>query len=234
MQALHKYGLIAALPAALASERSESADGLAEMARLRLSAGANTAAATVNLVDDLVTWARDLADKRLRKQLPRRWAHVRGVGERARNAASLFSAEEAKLLVAAALLHDVGYAPEIAFTGFHPLDGARYLQKLDVPARLGALVAHHTCAYREAELRGLSAELAEWTDEETPLRDALWWADMTTTPDGEPTDVDSRVAEIQRRYGSGDVVTLFIEQARGELVAAVERTESRLNAAGQA
>jgi hypothetical protein len=87
-------------------------------------------------------------------------------------------------------------------------------------------------AWREAELRGLSAELAEWVDEETPLRDALWWADMTTSPDGEVVSFDERVKEIQERYGPDDLVTFFIRQAEPELRAAVERTEARLRAAG--
>jgi HD domain len=181
---------------------------------------------------ELSTWAHAQAENRLRSPLPRRWAHVQGVSERARAVAPLFTIEDASLLVAAALLHDVGYAPDIAYTGFHPLDGARYLREVGASVRLCGLVAHHTCAYREAELRGLSAELTEWVDEETPLRDALWWADMTTTPDGEVTDVESRIAEIQERYGPEDVVTFFIRQARPELVAAVRRTEGRLRAAG--
>jgi hypothetical protein len=78
----------------------------------------------------------------------------------------------------------------------------------------------------------LSAELAEWVDEETPLRDALWWADMTTSPDGEPMSFDERLKEIQDRYGQQDVVTFFIRQAEPELRGAVERTEARLRAAG--
>lgn len=182
-------------------------------------------------MDELITWAREQAEERLRARLPRRWAHVQGVAERACVAAALFSEEDGALLVAAALLHDIGYAPDIAHTGFHPLDGARYRRELGTSGRLCALVAHHTCAYREAELRGLSPELAAWVDEKTPLRDALWWADMTTTPDGGMTDVDQRIAEIQERYGPEDVVTFFIRQARPELVAAVERTEERLRAA---
>ncbi|SMC85389.1 HD domain-containing protein [Kibdelosporangium aridum] len=140
--------------------------------------------------------------------------------------------EISDLLVAAGMLHDVGYAPDLANTGFHPLDGARYLRRLDAPERLCALVAHHSCAWREAELRGLSAELAEWVDEETPLRDALWWADMTTSPDGEVVSFDERVKEIQERYGPDDLVAFFIRQAEPELRAAVERTEERLRAAG--
>jgi hypothetical protein len=136
------------------------------------------------------------------------------------------------MVQSAALLHDIGYSPEIAHTGFHPLDGARYLRDLGTDRRLCALVAHHSFAYREAELRGLSAELTEWVDEETPLRDALWWADMTTSPDGRPVTFADRLNEIQDRYGPQDVVTFFIRQAEPGLRGAVDRTEARLQAAG--
>ncbi|MCS7479062.1 HD domain-containing protein [Umezawaea endophytica] len=180
----------------------------------------------------LITASRDTACARLATALPQRWAHVQGVGRRAAEAARLFSLEEAELLVAAALLHDVGYAPDLAVTGFHPVDGANYLRDQDFPARLCALVAHHSCAYREAELRNLTAEIAQWTDEQTMLRDALWWADMTTTPDGGTTNVHGRIEEIQERYGPEDLVTFFIRQAKSELVAAAERTEKALRLAG--
>jgi HD domain-containing protein len=144
----------------------------------------------------------------------------------------MFTNADGELLTAAALLHDIGYSPEIAKSGFHPLDGARTLRDVTTNARLVALVAHHSCAYREAELRGLSAELTEWVDEETPLRDALWWADMTTSPDGVPVAFDDRIEEIKGRYGPQDVVTFFIRQAEPELRSAVERTEARFRAAG--
>ncbi|WP_086665500.1 HD domain-containing protein [Lentzea kentuckyensis] len=173
-----------------------------------------------------------LAEDVLGTSLPRRWNHVRGVASRAMLCCPLFADEDNSILVSAAVLHDIGYAPSLEVFRFHPLDGARYLQERGFMSRLCALVAHHSCAYREAELRGFSAELAEWVDEETPLRDALWWADMTTTPDGEPTNVHDRIEEIQKRYGPEDLVTFFIRQAEPELVAAVERTEERLRAAG--
>ncbi|NGY59221.1 HD domain-containing protein [Lentzea sp. NEAU-D13] len=173
-----------------------------------------------------------LAEQELAAELPTRWLHVQGVADRAKLAASTFSVEDGNLLVAASILHDVGYAPRLAKCRFHPLDGAAYLEDLKFPERLCALVAHHSCAYREAELRGVSAELARWTDESTPLRDALWWADMTTTPEGEPTSVHDRIEEIQKRYGPEDLVTFFIRQAKPELVGAVERTEKWLRVAG--
>jgi hypothetical protein len=94
------------------------------------------------------------------------------------------------------------------------------------------LVAHHSCATLEAELRGLSRDLAEFEDERTALRDALWWADMSTTPDGGETTVVERVAEIQARYGPDDLVSCFIRRAWGDLNTAVERTQRRLEAAG--
>lgn len=157
---------------------------------------------------------------------------MQGVARRARVVRPLFEFADGELLEAAALLHDVGYSPNIARTGFHPLDGARHLREIGTDRRLCSLVAHHSYAYREAELRGLSAELAEWVDEETALRDALWWADMTTSPEGHTTTFASRITEIQDRYGPQDVVTLFIRQAEPELRGAVERTNARLRAAG--
>lgn len=181
---------------------------------------------------DLVTSAHRCAETLLSEVLPRRWGHVQGVAARTRAAAPLFSPDDQDMLQSAALLHDIGYLPEIARTGFHPLDGARYLRDLGTDGRLCALVAHHSFAYREAELRGLSAELTEWVDEETPLRDALWWADMTTSPDGQPVTFDERIKEIQDRYGPQDVVTFFIRQAEPELRGAAERTEARLQSAG--
>ena len=59
--------------------------------------------------------------------MPRRWAHVQGVAARARGLAPVLGAD-ADLLEAAAWLHDIGYAPDLAATGLHQLDGGRYLR----------------------------------------------------------------------------------------------------------
>ncbi|MGW5700404.1 HD domain-containing protein [Amycolatopsis japonica] len=180
----------------------------------------------------LTAWAGELADKWTGQGLWRRSTHVRGVFKRLGLAAPLFSVGDADLLAAADLVHDIGYAPELVVTGLHALDGARYLREVEAPERLCALVAHHSAAYLEAELRGLADELTEWADERTPLRDALWWADMTTSPDGEVVTFEEREAEIQQRYKPDDVVSTFIQLAWPELAGAVERTEARLRAAG--
>ena len=61
------------------------------------------------------------------------------------------------LLEAAAWLHDIGYAPGLAVTGLHALNGARYLRDAQhADAMLYRLVAHHSCATIEAGERGLA------------------------------------------------------------------------------
>ena len=175
--------------------------------------------------------ARDVARGLLSDALPRRWAHVQGVARQAERVAAGLG--EPGTLVAAAWLHDVGYAPAVRNTGFHPLDGARYLRRLGVQEDVVCLVAHHTCALGEAAERGLDGVLAsEFAPGDLVLADALCFADMTTSPDGELVDAGDRLAEIQARYGPGDVVTRFIARARPEILAAVARTIQRLAAAG--
>ncbi|MGW4116406.1 HD domain-containing protein [Actinosynnema sp. NPDC004786] len=180
----------------------------------------------------LTAEARQLARRVLSSELPRRWRHVQGVANRSLMVVPTLSDADADVLLASSLLHDIGYATKLAMTGFHPLDGASYLEAEGFPERVCALVAHHSCAYIEARMRGLSGPLGKWSDERTPVRDALWWADMTTTPDGATIDVHDRINEIQQRYGEGALITIFIRQAQSELVAAVERTEGWLRAAG--
>lgn len=176
----------------------------------------------------LFAWAYEVAEFKLAEALPRRWAHVQGAAKRARELRPL-SGSDADLLEAAAVLHDVGYAPDVAHTGFHPLDGARFLQEISAPPRLVSLVAHHSYAALEAELRGLADELAEFEDERGSIRDAFWYCDLTTTPDGERVEACDRIIEIKQRYGADDVVTNFIAGATPELLVAVERTYRRLS-----
>jgi putative nucleotidyltransferase with HDIG domain len=176
--------------------------------------------------------ARELARGLLSEAMPWRWAHVQGVARQAQRAAAGLGAPGT--LIAAAWLHDVGYAPTVKDTGFHPLDGARYLRRMGVDEEVVRLVAHHTCALAEAAERGLDRTLAgEFGPADPVLTDALCFADMTTSPDGELVDASDRLAEIQARYGPDDVVTRFIGQARPEILAAVERTKERLAAAGR-
>ncbi|MFD4143656.1 HD domain-containing protein [Streptomyces sp. NPDC058572] len=180
----------------------------------------------------MVGWARRVAEADLGDALPRRWAHSQGVAARATEVRRILG-KNADLLTAAAVLHDVGYAPRLAVTGFHPLDGARFLrEEHGADERLVRLVANHSFALLEAEERGLREELAaEFPLLEEPLLvDALVYCDMTTTPDGRRTTARERVAEILGRYGAESIVGQFIRRAAPEIFAAVERVEAALAA----
>ncbi|WP_030749346.1 HD domain-containing protein [Streptomyces griseus] len=184
-------------------------------------------------MDDLIVErAARIAEAELSNALPRRWAHTQGVTQHAVEAGRVLG-QDANLLVAAATLHDVGYAPRLAATGFHPLDGARFLRdEHGADERLVRLVANHSFALLEAEERGLREELASEFPllEEPLLVDALVYCDMTTTPDGGRTTAEERVAEILGRYGDDSVVGRFIRRAAPEIFAAVGRVEAELAA----
>lgn len=180
---------------------------------------------------DQAIWAEELARKLLEIPLPRRWAHVQGVAARARTLAPILG-DDADLLEAAGWLHDIGYSPELADTGFHPLDGARYLRDVRAAdSTLCRLVANHSCAVIEAGERGLDRELSgEFPAPAPDLSDALAYCDMTTTPTGCLVSVHDRLLEIRQRYGPSNVVTRFTHEAEPNLVASVARTTRRLNA----
>jgi len=87
-------------------------------------------------------WAAAEAERML-SPLGDRWKHVRAVGGRARRVGVILDQEDRRYLVAAAYLHDIGYAPELQRTGLHQLDGARYIEA-HWAMRLARLVAHHS------------------------------------------------------------------------------------------
>jgi HD superfamily phosphodiesterase len=105
---------------------------------------------------DIVLWARDVAERYL-EPLGRRWTHVQCVAARAAEVGWLVG-PDSPTLIAAAYLHDIGYAPALVQSGFHPLDGARFVQGHGHD-RIARLVAHHTGARVEAVLRGLDRAL---------------------------------------------------------------------------
>jgi putative nucleotidyltransferase with HDIG domain len=179
-------------------------------------------------MDTPASWAQHLARALLREPLPRRWAHVQGVAARARSLAPVLGAD-AGLLEAAAWLHDIGYAPDLTVTGLHQLDGARYLRDArHADAVLCRLVAHHSCAIIEASERGLADVLSrEFEPAPDALASVLTCCDMTTSPDGEPVPVDTRLAEIHDRYGPGHLVSRSIQRATPMILRAIEQVHHR-------
>jgi HD superfamily phosphodiesterase len=171
-------------------------------------------------------WAANYAETLL-SPLGDRWLHVQGVTRQAKRVVPILPAADQDVLLAAAYLHDLGYAPALAQTGLHPLDGARHLRALG-HERLAGLVAYHSGARAEAEIRGLTAELAEFEDEASATSMALTYCDMTTGAAGEAITLAERLADIERRYGAGDVVTRSVRQARPGIERCIQHVEASL------
>ena len=180
-------------------------------------------------------WAEATARRLLAKALPRRWAHTQGVAAAARTLAPVLG-RDGDLLTAAAWLHDIGYAPGVASTGLHPLDGARHLRDAEgASGPLCRLVAYHSCAINEAAERGLARDLtAEFRPARRDLADALTYCDMTTSPDGRRMPVARRLDDIRARYAPGDQVSRAITRSAPELTSAVARVQHRKAASAPA
>lgn len=104
---------------------------------------APTLGAVITIADSKALARRHLAE------LPLRWRHVRGVGHRAERVAEALRLGDGAL-IAAAWLHDIGYGRALTDTGFHPLDGARYLRRIGAghvaaSTPMTTTIAHDLC-----------------------------------------------------------------------------------------
>ena len=157
-----------------------------------------------------------------------RLAHALAVGRRAQGVVAAHQFPQPDLVVAAAYLHDVGYAAAATDTGMHQLDGARYLRGLGYEADLCRLVAHHTFALVEARNKGLDGALdAEFPRPATldldAMLDVVTFCDLTTSHTGHPVTVDERFAGIYTRYPADHVVTRTMREVEPLARQAVER-----------
>jgi hypothetical protein len=122
-----------------------------------------------------------------------------------RIAPAVLPAEERETLIAAAWLHDIGYAPALAKTGFHPLDGARHLEALGVDRRLCCLVAHHSGATFEAEER--------WPGWSQRSRYALRWP-WTWPGMRPPSGTQGRIRVMDASYAAARTAVSFLRSSR--------------------
>jgi putative nucleotidyltransferase with HDIG domain len=159
---------------------------------------------------------------------PDRLRHSLLCGHQAEQFASAVPPGDRGALIAAAYLHDIGYSYPLVGTGFHPIDGARFLQAIGAPARLAALVAHHSEARMIARANGLLPALAEFRHENTLTSDALTYADMTAGPTGLPMSVEDRLADIARRHESEPELRAARHARVPYLLAAVKRVKREL------
>lgn len=169
--------------------------------------------------------SRELAQSHL-SALGDRWRHVQAAGRSAEELRDRGLIDDD--LVSAAWLHDIGYAPELATTGFHPLDGALYLQRVGAPERNVALVGAHTGASQEADERGLRTQWAVLPRPDRGKLDVLTLIDMVTSPTGEPVRPSKRINEILTRYDEGDEVHRAVKRSGPGLLVAATRARQRL------
>jgi len=174
----------------------------------------------------LIAWASKRAEMLL-SSLGNRWLHVQGVVQRASWVGQTFEEGDRLLLLAGAYMHDIGYAPSLRVTGFHPLDGALYVRSCGYE-RLASLIAHHFAARFEAHLRGCDQLLGEFPRERSAVADALTYCDVTTSPTGEQVTLKERAAEIRARYGKQDLVVQALRLAMPSLALTVGRIQQRL------
>jgi putative nucleotidyltransferase with HDIG domain len=159
-----------------------------------------------------------------------RWAHTTAVARRADELVDTLDPDEREVLLAAAWLHDIGYSEAVAATGFHPLDGATYLDENGWPQRVCGLVAHHSGAIFLARVRDLHHELDRFPHEQSPVSDALTYADQTVGPQGQPMTLDQRMAEMLARRGPDSAHAQVHGVRERHLRAVAHRVEQRLHA----
>lgn len=167
-----------------------------------------------------------------------RWVHTSAVAARAGEAGGVLPPQQRALLLAAAWLHDIGYAPyvrqtltttQVGSSGFHPLDGARYLTIHGWPAAVAALVAHHCGAVHVAEVLGMAKQVRAYriAPQLQAVAEALTWADQTTGPAGQAWSMPERVSEMSRRLDPDSPTAQAHRHRLPDLVQAVARTEQR-------
>ena len=136
-----------------------------------------------------------------------RLPHTRAVARQASRVTDLLEDRWKCAIVDAAWLHDIGHSPTLSSSGFHPLDGARWLRMEGFAEDTCSLVAWHTGAIWEARERGLEDQLlTEFASPPPSALDALTWADLTSSPSGDLVTPEVRLHEILERYEPGSAV----------------------------
>ena len=169
-----------------------------------------------------------LAALAMLSELPSRQSHVAGVAAVAEDVVARLGLSDRELLVAAAWLHDVGYAEPVARTGFHPVDGASWVRSQNFPTTVVSLVAYHTGAEVEAEERGLTDALMQFAHPDPTLLDVLTFSDLSVGPEGEQVEVEARIREILSRYPDGHPVHRSVSRSAPKLLAAAQRIREQL------
>lgn len=118
--------------------------------------------------------------------------------------------------VFAALLHDIGRAIDPEDREPHAFVGARFLDEAGM-TDAASLVAHHSGARPEAELRG-QPELDRWHDRDVELLAVLTYIDRTTNRNGELVTLSERRRELADAYGANSMQVVVFDHTVAEAV----------------
>lgn len=126
-----------------------------------------------------------------------RLAHMRDAASFAKDFADSFSlpADHAALLSRSALLHDLGYAPTLHRFGYHPLDGALFLEEQGEHPWIVEGVLRHSWAGRKA---GLHPDVIAHYARRPSLSEADWLVRAVTVADWRAAGVGGRVSFARR------------------------------------
>lgn len=155
---------------------------------------------------------------------PERLRHILVVAERVRQSARDinelnpgFNIDET-LAYCAGLVHDIGYLEDIADTGFHPLDGYRFLLRSGFP-ELARRIVGHGCAIEEAELLGIT--LPEGIDDLIARLITYW--DMQVRTGGEIAGYEIRLRDVLTQYGEDSLIGRANRCARPRIEQIIEQ-----------
>jgi putative nucleotidyltransferase with HDIG domain len=125
--------------------------------------------------------------------------HSAGAARAAAYVAATLPVISADLVIAAAWLHDIGHAPQLAVTGFHAVDGATFLRQGDWNDEIVRLVAHHSFSRVSAPYYDADIALEQFAPVDGLIADTLTFADAVAGVDGTGATIDQRIAELRSR-----------------------------------
>ena len=160
------------------------------------------------------------------EKTPNKLKHILTVAELARQSArdinelAISPAIDELVAYCAGLLHDIGCLEELGKTGFHPLDGYRYLLAAGFPS-LAEVALNHSTSREEAALLNLPLPVCE----QSLICDLVTYWDMRVLPGGELSSYEERVIELSARYGPDSIPACAARSARPRLFLLFERLE---------
>ena len=149
---------------------------------------------------------------------PRRLRHVAGTARAAGFVATHVPDVHEDVVVAAAWLHDIGHAGHLVRSGFHPLDGALYLQEAGWDNAVVGLVAYHSHCRVVADHMGLTDDLTQFENPVGLNADTLTFADVIAGSDGQGVSASKGLAKMLHAPSGGTDLPEAVREERYRLL----------------